>query len=77
MNPYIQGLLNRLIREAKEKKIRMKIRLAALKGDYIRVPSRGPIQSNGMNCIRWHFYQNAVRNHRVAAAEIKELLKLS
>ena len=75
MNPHIQGLLNRLIREAKEKKIRVKIRMAELKGDWIRIPSRGPINEKGMKCIRWHFYQNAVRNHQRAAEEIKALIK--
>lgn len=77
-NPYIKNLTDRLIREAREKKIRVKIRLAALGNTRGIYPlSRGPIQSNGMNCIRWHFYERAVRNHQVAAAEIKERLKQS
>ena len=57
--------LHQLIAEARWQKLRTRERLAALKGDDgIRKPSRARIQSNGHNCIRWHFWQAAKAKHR-------------
>ena len=65
-----------LIATAKRRKANAKERLAVMKGDERRYPSRGPIQYNGRACIRWHFWQGARERHQNLGRLIKELIAL-
>lgn len=58
---------------AREQKRRLRKREADLRGDCNRVPSRGPIQSNGRLCVRWHFYAAAKRKHELLTRQVSEL----
>ena len=66
----LQRLVRDLVRDAREQKRRVRERLHALKGDEIRTPSRGPIQRNGMRCIRWHYWRAATAKHREITTRI-------
>jgi hypothetical protein len=65
-----------LIATAKRRKANAKERLAVMKGDEVRFPSRGPIQYNGRACIRWHFWHGARERHQKLGRLIKELIAL-
>jgi hypothetical protein len=65
-----------LIATAKRRKANAKERLSAMRGDEVRIPSRGPIQRNGRCCIRWHFWEGARERHRRLGRLIKELIAL-
>lgn len=66
----MERLVRDLLRDAKGQKRRVSERLRALRGDEIKMPSRGPIQKNGMRCIRWHFWQAAQAKHREITGRI-------
>jgi hypothetical protein len=76
MNNSLNVLLCELIKNAKDRKYRKLQRLQKLKGDWISTPSRGPIQKNKMNCIRWHFYKAAEHNHQKITDQITQLASL-
>ncbi len=65
-----------LVASARDQKRRVRERLRALRGDEIRTPSRGPIQKNGMRCIRWHYWQAATAKHREITGRISYLQSL-
>ena len=69
----LQTLAERLRREARAQKRRVRQRLAALRGGPVATPSRGPIQKNGRKCLRWHFWQAATARHQNLSAQINAL----
>lgn len=66
----LQRLVRDLLRDARDQKRRVRERLRALRGDDVKTPSRGPIQRNGMRCIRWHYWQAASAKHREITSRI-------
>ena len=60
----LQRIVHDLLRDATDQKRRVRERLRIMRGDEIHTPSRGPIQKNGMRCIRWHYWQAATAKHR-------------
>jgi hypothetical protein len=76
-DPDMRDLADSLIRDAREKKRRLKIRQASLRWSHDHCFSesrRGPILPNGMKCIRWHFYQQALSNHRSACDRARKFI---
>ncbi len=76
MTDPITDLISKLTREAKKQKRRVKERLNALRGDWVRTPSRGPIQQNKTKCIRWHFWQAAKEKQNKLTAQITACFSL-
>jgi hypothetical protein len=76
MSAELDQHIRDLIATAKRRKLNAKERLAVMKGDEVRFPSRGPIQYNGRACIRWHFWQGARERHQKLGRLIKELIAL-
>jgi hypothetical protein len=65
-----------LITTAKQRKANAKERLAVMKGDERRYPTRGPVNHQGRYCVRWHFWQGARERHQKLGRLIKELIAL-
>ena len=73
MTDHIAILVNRLIREAREKKRRAEMRLRAL-NPRNTAPIRGPILPNGRISPLWVFYNRAVENHKNLTAQIRAVM---
>lgn len=74
MNAHIEILVNRLIREAREKKGRVQMRLRNLNTENF-APIRGRILPNGRISPLWVFYNRAVENHKNLTAQIRAVIR--
>ncbi len=72
----VQQIRSQLLLAARAQKLRVRKRLAALRGSHILPPSRGPIQSNGYRCIRWHFWQAAKHKQATITQQITAITPL-
>lgn len=75
-----RGCLERLVRqlldEARGRKIRVRIRLLEMRGDWLRYPVRGPLLPNGRPSLQWITYHRAVRNHKRATDDLAALMRV-
>jgi hypothetical protein len=73
---HLDNLVEDLKRTAREQKRRTAQRLLALRGDWTSTPSRGPVQTNGRLCIRWHFWMAAGKKARKITDQITSIQSL-
>jgi hypothetical protein len=76
MKSSLDTILQNLLLSAKIQKRRKKERLIDLGGDWVKVPSRGPLLSNGKKCLRWHFWKAAQTKHQKITQQITDFKTL-